>query len=81
LTWIGSAEAVSYRVHRGTSSGGPYSAIAAGLTATSYSDATVINGVAYHYVVTAVNCAGESTNSNEAVATPSAPAVPPAPTG
>ncbi len=81
LTWVGSADAASYRVHRGTISGGPYSAIASGLTATSYSDSAVTNGVAYYYVVTAVNSAGESTNSNEAAATPSAPAVPPAPAG
>ena len=81
LTWVGSTDAVSYRVHRGTTSGGPYSAIAAGLTATSYSDTTVTNGVAYYYVVTALNGAGESTNSNEAAATPSAPTVPLAPTG
>jgi fibronectin type III domain protein len=81
LTWLASIDAVTYRVHRGTNSGGPYSAIASGLSGTSYSDTAVTNGIAYYYVVTALNAAGESINSNEAGAMPSAPAVPLAPTG
>lgn len=81
LTWVSSADALSYRVHRGTTSGGPYSAIASGLTGTSYSDSAVTNAIAYYYIVTAVNSAGESTNSNEAAATPRAPAAALAPTG
>ena len=47
------------------------------MTATSFSDATALNGTTYYYVVTSVNGGGESSNSSEASATPQ----PPAPTG
>lgn len=77
LVWGASSTAVSYRVKR-ASSGGPYVEIASELTATSYVDGAVTNGVAYSYVVTAVNAAGESAPSNTATATPIEP-IPAAP--
>jgi len=81
LTWSASSGATSYRVKRSTSSGGPYTQIAAP-GSTSYTDSAVANGTTYYYVVSAVNSAGESGNSGQAVATPSAPVtVPAAPTG
>ena len=41
--------------------------------ATSYTDASVTNGVMYFYVVSAVNAGGESTNSAEITSRPTAP--------
>jgi fibronectin type 3 domain-containing protein len=78
LTWNASSGATSYNVKRATVSGGPYTTIASP-TGTSYTDTTAVNGTTYYYVVTAVNAAGESGNSNEASATPQA--APAAPTG
>ena len=59
-------------------SGGPYSLIASGLTATSFTDTPVTNGTTYFYVVSASNSAGESPNSAQASATPAAPPTAPA---
>jgi cellulose 1,4-beta-cellobiosidase len=81
LVWTASAGATSYGVSRGTASGGPYSAIATGLTATSYADRAVANGTTYYYVLTAANANGSSPYSNQASATPASPAAPAAPTG
>jgi cellulose 1,4-beta-cellobiosidase len=53
-------------------SGGPYTTIASGVTATSYLDSGLTNGLTYFYVVSAVNSAGESVNSAEKSATPAA---------
>lgn len=72
LSWTASSNATGYNVKRGTVSGGPYTAIASPST-TSFADTGVTNGTAYFYVVTAVNSAGESGDSNQASATPSAP--------
>jgi len=72
LTWTAGAEAASYNVKRGTASGGPYGTVATGVTTTSYTDTTVVNGTTYYYVVTSVNPQGESGPSNEASATPTA---------
>jgi DNA-binding beta-propeller fold protein YncE/fibronectin type 3 domain-containing protein len=70
LSWNASSGATSYNVKRSTTSGGPYSTIATGVASTSFLDTTVVNGTTYYYVVTAVNAAGESGNSNQASATP-----------
>ncbi|MEI7954179.1 MAG: fibronectin type III domain-containing protein, partial [Verrucomicrobiota bacterium] len=50
--------------------GGPYTAIATGLTETRYTDLTTDNDMTYHYVVTAVSASGESKDSYAASATP-----------
>ncbi len=73
LTWTASSGATSYNVKRATSTGGPYTTIATGVTATSHNDTTVVNGTTYFYVVSALNVGGESADSNEASATPQAP--------
>ena len=78
LTWSASSGATSYNVKRSTTSGGPYTTIAT-TTSTSYLDTTVANGTTYFFVVSAVNNIGESANSTEVSATPSAPTVPAAP--
>jgi hypothetical protein len=74
LTWSSAATAASYTVKRSTTSGGPYTTVAAGVTATSYMDTTgLTNGTTYYYVVSAVSAAGESGNSNQVSATPQPP--------
>jgi endonuclease I/fibronectin type 3 domain-containing protein len=73
LTWAASSGAESYNIKRATSTGGPYTTIAAGVTATTASDTAVVNGTTYYYAVSAVNSVGESSDSNEAAATPVAP--------
>ena len=71
LDWTGVVNASTYNVKRATVSGGPYTAVATGLAGASYTDATVANGMAYYYVVTASNPHGESAPSNEAAVTTS----------
>jgi hypothetical protein len=69
LTWAASGTAgVSYNIYRGTVSGGPYSKIASSISATTYQDNNVTPGGTYYYVVTAVDSAGESSDSNQASA-------------
>jgi fibronectin type 3 domain-containing protein len=77
LTWTASSGATGYNVKRATSSGGPYTQLAAPASP-GYSDSSVIDGTPYYYVVSALNPAGESGNSAEASATPKAPSAPPA---
>ena len=72
LTWNASAGATSYNVKRSTTNGGPYSNVATGVTATSYTNTGLTNGTPYYSVVTAVNAGGESPVSNQASATPQA---------
>jgi hypothetical protein len=78
LAWNISNGATSYRVQRATVSGGPYATVADSLTAASYTDTSVTNGTTYFYVVSASNAAGESPNSSQVSATPSAPPTAPA---
>jgi hypothetical protein len=70
LTWDAVAGATGYNVKRSTTAGGPYETIATTVSGTSYVDTSVTNGTIYYYVVTAINADGESSNSNEASATP-----------
>ncbi|RKP53165.1 cellulose 1,4-beta-cellobiosidase [Cohnella endophytica] len=82
LSWTASSGATSYTVKRATTSGGPYTNVATGVTATSYTNTGLTNGTTYYYVVSASNSAGESVNSTQASATPStAVTIPAAPTG
>lgn len=69
LNWNAVTGATSYRVKRGTTSGGAFTTIASNVSATSFTDAGLKSGTAYYYVVTAVNAAGESAASNQASAT------------
>jgi hypothetical protein len=81
LTWTASSGATSYNVKRGTTSGGPYTQVAAP-TSTSFSDTSLTNGTTYYYVVSALGSAGESANSAQVSAVPISPtAIPTAPTG
>ncbi|MCM3039146.1 glycoside hydrolase family 6 protein [Paenibacillus motobuensis] len=82
LSWAAASGATGYNVKRATTSGGPYTTVASGVTATSYTDAGLTNGTPYYYVVSAVNSAGESVNSTQVTATPQATTtVPAAPAG
>lgn len=71
LTWNASSGATSYHVKRSTTSGGPYTQVAAPTT-TSFADTGLTNGTSYYYVVSAVNSAGESGNSSQVLSTPAA---------
>lgn len=69
LNWTAVPNTSSYTVQRSTTSGGPYTTVASGLTGATYTDTTVSNGMSYYYVVLAVNSVGQSTDSAEAHAT------------
>jgi len=75
LRWQESFGATSYTVKRSTSSGGPYSTIASGVTGSSYTDRSVSNGTTFYYTVTATNSAGTSGSSPTDSATPVRPMV------
>ena len=81
LTWTASTGATSYKVKRSTASGGPYTVVNLP-TVTNYTDVVLMNGTKYYHVVSAVNSAGEGSNSAEVSATPAAGVTTPAaPTG
>jgi fibronectin type 3 domain-containing protein len=71
LIWNASTGAIGYHLKRGITTGGPYTQIAAPISA-SFTDTGLTNGTKYFYVVSAVNSTGESANSAEANATPTA---------
>lgn len=73
LNWNAVTDVTGYDVKRSTTVGGPYTTIASNVSGASYIDSSVTNGTTYYYVVTAINTNGESANSNEASATPTAP--------
>ena len=58
---------------RSTTNGGPYTTITNAAT-TACTDAGLVNGTAYYYVVSAVNISGEGVNSAQVAATPSSTA-------
>jgi hypothetical protein len=71
LSWNAAADVpgvvvVSYNVHRGAATGGPYTFLTGLNSGLSYSDNTVVSGQTYYYVVTTVGADGsESAFSNE----------------
>jgi autotransporter-associated beta strand protein len=78
LTWNAVPGATGYRVKRSTTTGGPYSTLAANVTATSYADTTALAGTPYYYVISALGTGGESGNSGEVAGTPAVPPAAPA---
>jgi fibronectin type III domain protein len=80
LAWNASSGASTYSVKRATTSGGPYTIMAANLTNRTYTDTGLTNGTPYYYVVSASNTCGESANSSQVSATPTAVQPPLAPT-
>jgi fibronectin type 3 domain-containing protein len=79
LSWTAVSGATSYNVKRSTTSGGPYTTVGSPTT-NSFTNTSLTNGTAYFYVVSAVNAGGESANSGQVSATPTAGA-PATPTG
>ena len=75
LRWQASFGANGYTVGRSEFSGGPYETIASGVTGSSYTDTSVVNGTTYYYTVTASNSAGTSGRSPMDSATPARPMV------
>lgn len=71
LTWNASNGATSYKVKRATTNGGPYVNVAI-VTAPSFIDPGLTNGVIYYYVVTSSNSGGESDTSSQVSAMPQA---------
>ena len=73
LSWTASTSqnVVGYNAYRSLTSGGPYTKLNTGfITSTTYIDRTVLSGVTYYYVTTAVDSQGlESAYSNQAAAT------------
>ena len=80
LSWQPSVGATSYKLKKSLITGGPYTLVTTIPTGTSYADTGLTNGTTYYYVVTALNSAGESANSNEASATPTIGTIPSPPT-
>jgi fibronectin type 3 domain-containing protein len=73
LSWNAAGGATGYDVLRGSASGGPYGVLTQ-VAGTSYTDAAVVGGTTYYYVVTADFSGGSrSPESNEANATASQP--------
>ena len=78
LSWTNAPlNPTSFSLKRSTNNGGPYFTLATNITtgvqATTYTDASVSNFTTYYYVVTALNGFGESANSIQVTATPTAP--------
>jgi fibronectin type 3 domain-containing protein len=70
LAWTAGAHASSYTVKRSLTTGGTFSPIATGVTSTEYINTGLTNSTTYYYKVSAVAPTGESSDSNEAYATP-----------
>lgn len=67
LAWTASGGATGYYVKRSTTPEGPYSVIAL-VTGTNYQDTAIQGGATYHYLISAINAAGESGDSHQASA-------------
>jgi len=80
LSWTAAVNDVTYNVYRSTSSGGTYTKLVAGtgISTTTFTDTTAVNGTPYFYEVTALNlAAAESAPTAYVAATPVAPAAVP----
>jgi subtilase family serine protease len=71
LSWSASSGATTYNIYRSLTPGGEGSTpFMTGVTTTSFTDTGLTDGTTYYYTVTAVNSAGESSQSSEVSATP-----------
>ncbi|MGC3990395.1 MAG: alginate lyase family protein [Chthoniobacteraceae bacterium] len=80
VSWTAVTNATAYVILRSTTSGGPYTVIAGGVTGTSYVDTGLTNGTTYYYTVMAQSSLAQSSGSTQTSAMP-VPPVPSAPTG
>lgn len=80
LAWTPSSGATGYNVKRSLTGGGPYETVGAQVAAAAFTDTGLTNDKVYYYVVSAVNTAGESSNSAQVSAKPQGTVTPP-PTG
>jgi autotransporter-associated beta strand protein len=71
LKWSESEAATSYNVKRATVSGGAYTIVATNVLTTTFTDTGLNNSTIYFYVISAVNGAGEGSNSTEVAVAPS----------
>lgn len=67
IGWDAFPGAASYTISRSSVAGGPYTAIATGVTGTSHADTTIQGGQTYYYVVTAQLMAGGSSGQSSEV--------------
>lgn len=65
LSWSAASGADSYKIFRSASSGGGFSEIASGVTATSYNNTGLSQGTRYYYMIKATNGDGDSAYSSE----------------
>jgi fibronectin type 3 domain-containing protein len=70
LSWLPNAT-TTYTVKRSTTSGGPYTTVADGLTSLTYTDSGLTNGVTYYYVVSGTGTQGPGPDSAEVAVVPS----------
>ncbi|AEM84368.1 alginate lyase family protein [Streptomyces violaceusniger] len=68
VSWLASAWATSYTVHRATRPEGPYTPLTSSVESVGYIDREVHRGRTYHYRVSAANSTGRSDTSAEATA-------------
>lgn len=73
LSWGAVSNATGYNVKRSTTNGGPYTVVSNNQAGTNFTDTGLTNGSTYYYVVSAVNSAGESSNSPAVSVVPIAP--------
>ncbi|HEX7262063.1 MAG TPA: putative Ig domain-containing protein, partial [Luteolibacter sp.] len=65
LSWQASGGATSYSIKASLNAGGPYVAVATGITGTSHTHLGLSSNTTYYYVVSATNHYGESVNSSQ----------------
>jgi fibronectin type 3 domain-containing protein len=80
LVWTAVSGATNYHLKRSSTSGGPYTTIASP-TWQGYTNVGLKNGTTYYFVVSAVNASGESANSAQVSAKPTASTNSTVPTG
>jgi hypothetical protein len=74
LSWTAVPGATNYNVYRGVAPGGENATpIASGITATTFADTGLSNGITYFYFITATDFGGESPHSAEVWATAGTP--------
>ncbi|HEX3800105.1 MAG TPA: glycosyl hydrolase family 28-related protein [Verrucomicrobiae bacterium] len=70
VNWQPSPSAANYNVKQSLANGGPYTLIASNLSALSFTNTGLSNGITYYYEVTATNTFGESAAAGPASARP-----------